>query len=295
MLMLAYQLPQYIVSGLTGGSIYALVALGFCLIYNAARIVNFAQGEFVMLGALATVSLVSDLGLPIWIGAIISVAMVTLVGVLLQRGVIHRARAATPVVFVMMTVGASIALQGTGMIIWGKDARTLPPIGGYRYIRLASASIIPQTLVIIGVVACLLLGLYLFLHRHRIGKAIRAVADNPEGALLVGIPVGKLIALSFGMSGALGALAGILVTPLTTMSYQSGLMLGLKGFSAAVLGGFGSLQGAVAGGFILGMLEAFGSGFLSSTYKDAIAFLVLVMILFCKPDGVFGSVRFRRV
>ncbi|SFM82002.1 branched-chain amino acid ABC transporter permease [Thermodesulforhabdus norvegica] len=292
--MLAQQIPQYIVSGLTSGSIYALVALGFCLIHNATRIVNFAQGEFVMLGALATVSLVADLGLPLWFGAAVSVAMVTLVGVFLDRGLIRRARTTAPIVFIMITVGASIALQGTGMIIWGKDARTLPPIGGYRYIRFGSASIIPQTLVIIGVVACLLLGLYLFLHRHRIGRAIRAVADNPEGALLVGIPVGRLVALSFGMSGALGALAGILVTPLTTMSYQSGLMLGLKGFSAAVLGGFGSLPGAVAGGFILGMLEAFGSGLLSSTYKDAIAFMVLVMILFCKPDGLFGSVRLRR-
>jgi len=293
--MIAEQLPQYFVSGITAGSIYALIALGFCLIHNATRIVNFAQGEFVMLGALTTISFVSDLGFPIWLGAILSVFIVTAVGLLLEKGPIRHSKDASPLTLIMITVGASIAIQGSGMVIWGKDAHTLPPIGGYHYIRVLNASVIPQTIVIVAVVTVLLLLLYFFFHRTMVGKAIRAVSENSEGAALIGIPVRALVTASFGLSGAIGAIAGILVTPLTTMSYQSGLMLGLKGFAAAILGGFGSFPGAVFGGFLLGLMESFGAGFVSSTYKDAVAFLVLLAILFCRPQGLFGKVQVRRV
>ncbi len=288
-------LPQYILSGITSGSIYVLIAMGFSLIYNASRIVNFAQGEFVMLGALFTISLAQERGLPLWAGAVVAVVGVAGIGILLERGPLRRGRSRSHLILVMITIGASISIQGTGMLFWGKDVRTLPPIGGYEPIRILNASIIPQTIVILTTAVCLLATLFVFFHRTRLGKAIRAVAENPEGAELLGIPVTRLVALSFGLSGALGALAGILITPLTTMSYQSGLMLGLKGFAAAVLGGFGSFPGAVVGGITLGLLESLGAGLISSTYKDAIAFLALLAILFWKPTGVVGEVNVHRV
>lgn len=288
-------IPQYIVSGITSGSIYALIALGFSLIYNASKIVNFSQGEFVMLGALITISFSQERGLPLWIGAVLAVVFVTGVGFLIESGPLRRAKSKNHLILVMLTVGASIFIQGTGMIIWGKESKTLPPIGGYDPIRILNASLIPQTIVILATSAVLLVLLSFMFYRTKIGKAIRAVSEYPEGAALLGIPVKNLVMFSFGLSGALGAIAGILVTPLTTMSYQCGLMLGLKGFSAAVLGGFGSFLGSVTGGIFLGLMESFGAGFISSTYKDAIAFLVLIIILFWKPTGLVGEVRTHRV
>ncbi len=293
--MVFSQVPQYIVSGITSGSIYALIALGFSLVHNATGIINFAQGEFVMLGALITISGVKDFGLSMWNSSILAILMVTLVGLGLEKGPLRRSKTSSPLILIMITVGLSITLQGIGMIVWGKDVRTLPPVGGYNYIRFLNASIIPQTILIIVVVAILLFLLYLFFHKTVLGKAVRAVSENPEGAYLIGIPVKRLIMLSFGLSGAIGALAGILVTPLTTMSYQSGLMLGLKGFASAVLGGFSSIAGSVVGGFLLGLMESFGAGFISSTYKDAIAFFVLLSILFLRPSGIFGNVKMRKV
>jgi branched-chain amino acid transport system permease protein len=285
--------PQYVVSGITSGSIYALIALGFSLIYNASRIVNFAQGEFVMLGALLAISFSQEHRLPLWVGALVSVLFVTGVGFLLESGPLRQAKSKNHLILVMLTVGASIFIQGTSMLIWGKESKTLPPIGGYDPIRIFNASVIPQTLFILATSAILLLILSLFFYRTRVGKAIRAVADYPEGAALLGIPVKHLVMFCFGLSGALGAIAGILVTPLTTMSYQCGLMLGLKGFAAAVLGGFGSFPGAVLGGISLGLMESLGAGFISSTYKDAIAFLVLIGILFWKPTGIVGEAKTR--
>ncbi|MCX7822413.1 MAG: branched-chain amino acid ABC transporter permease [Syntrophobacterales bacterium] len=287
--------PQYIVSGITSGSIYALIALGFSLIYNASRIVNFSQGEFVMLGALFTISFSQEQNLPLWIGAIASVLVVTLIGFLLESGPLRRAKSKNHLILVMLTVGASIFIQGTSMLIWGKESKTLPPIGGYDPIRVLNASFIPQTVVIIATATVLLVLLSLLFYRTKIGKAMRAVAEHPEGAALLGVPVKNLVTLSFGLSGALGAIAGILVTPLTTMSYQCGLMLGLKGFAAAVLGGFGSFSGSVLGGILLGLMESLGAGFISSTYKDAIAFLALLGILFWRPTGLFGEAKTYRV
>ena len=287
--------PQYVVSGITSGSIYALIALGFSLIYNASRIVNFAQGEFVMLGALLAISFSQEHGLPLWVGALISVTFVTGVGFLLECGPLRQAKSRNHLILVMLTVGASIFIQGTSMLIWGKESKTLPPIGGYDPIRIFNASVIPQTLFILATGAILLIILSLFFYQTRMGKAMRAVAEYPEGAALLGIPVKNLVMFSFGLSGALGAIAGILVTPLTTMSYQCGLMIGLKGFSAAVLGGFGSFPGAISGGISLGLMESLGAGFISSTYKDAIAFLVLILILFCKPTGIVGEAKTQRV
>ncbi len=288
-------LPQYLVSGITSGSIYALIALGFSLIYNASKIVNFSQGEFVMMGSLMTISLYQTKVIPLWSCAIIAIAFVTLVGLLIEIGPLRKAKTNSHLILIMITVGTSIILQGTSMLAWGKESKTLKPIGGYEPIRIFGASIIPQTIFIMVVTALLLGALYLFFKKTIMGKAIRAISEDIESASLVGIPVKRFVTFSFGLSGALGALAGIMVTPLTTMSYQCGLMLGLKGFSAAVLGGFGSFPGAVIGGILLGVMESLGAGFISSNYKDAIAFMALLTILFIRPTGIMGEIKAQRV
>lgn len=293
--MYLHLLPQFIVSGITNGSVYALIALGFCLIQNATGLVNFAQGDFVMLGAMITVSLIQSWGLPMPIAFVLAVVSVALVGILLERGPIRLSRNRDILTLVMITVGASISFRGAGMLIWGKSAHILPALGGDRPIILLNAAIMPQTLWILGISCLVLTALFLFYQYTLVGKAMRAVADNPYGAQLIGISVRYMVGLAFAMSGAMGALAGILITPLTGMSYSAGLMLGLKGFAAAILGGYGSTLGAVVGGLLLGVLEALGAGFISSAYKDAFAFLVLLAILFVKPAGLFGAEQTKRV
>lgn len=288
-------IPQFFVSGLTNGSIYALIALGFCLIQNATGIVNFAQGDFVMLGAMIAISLHQVAHVPLPLALMIGILGTALVGIALQQGPVRHSRNRDILTLVMITIGASISFRGAAMLVWGKSSRILPPIGGDAPLFFLEAAIMPQTLWILAVSLMVLGLLYVFFHRTLLGKAMRAAADNPFGAALIGISVRRLVALAFALSGALGALAGILITPITSMSYEGGLMLGLKGFAGAILGGYGSTVGAVAGGLLLGILESFGAGFISSSYKDAIAFIVLLGILFLRPAGLFGSVRVRRL
>ncbi|MFP5213934.1 MAG: branched-chain amino acid ABC transporter permease [Acidobacteriota bacterium] len=293
--MFWYLAPQFFISGVTNGSIYALIALGFCLIQNATGLVNFAQGDFVMLGAMMAVTLLQTAHLPMPLAFLISVAVTAAVGVALERGPIRQSKNRDILTLVMITVGASISLRGTSMMLWGKSSRIFPPLGGESPIVFLNAAILPQSLWILGLSVAVLGLLYLFFQKTLLGKAMRASADNPYGAVLLGISVRGVVALAFALSGALGALAGILITPVTSMSYDAGLMLGLKGFAAAILGGYGSTVGAVVGGLLLGVLESFGAGFISSAYKDAFAFLILLAILFVRPAGLFGSVKVKRV
>lgn len=288
-------LPQFLVSGITNGSIYALIALGFCLIQNATGLVNFAQGDFVMLGAMVMITLYQVAHLPMPLAFLLSCIATAVVGIALQEGPLRHSRNRDILTMVMITVGASIAFRGAGMLIWGKSARIFPPLGGESPILFMNAAVLPQSLWILALTLAVLGLLYLFFHRTLIGKAMRGAADNPYGASLVGISVRRVVALAFALSGALGAMAGVLITPVTSMSYDAGLMLGLKGFAAAILGGYGSSLGAVVGGVLLGVLESLGAGFVSSAYKDAIAFVILLIILFIRPAGLFGSERVKRL
>jgi len=289
------QLFQFILSGLTTGSTYALIAIGFSLIHNATGIVNFAQGEFVMLGGMFMVTFYSVLELPMVIAFFLTVFSVAAVGLLLERGPIRQARSKEILILVMITVGASIFIKGLTMIFWGKNPMTLPPFSGEAPLILLEAAIMPQSIWIFGITVCVVVALNYFFKRTMMGKAMRAVAASRRSAMLTGIPVGRMILLSFTLSGALGAVAGIILTPITTTSYDVGVMLGLKGFSAAILGGYGSMPGAVLGGLLLGVLESLASGLISSEYKDALAFLILLMVLFFKPSGVLGKGKLRQV
>lgn len=290
-----WQLFQFILSGLTTGSTYALIAIGFSLIHNATGIVNFAQGEFVMLGGMFMITYFTFLNIPMVPAFLLTVFSVALVGFLLERGPIRRAQSKEILILVMITVGASISIKGLSMILWGKNPMTLPPFSGDSPLVLGSAAIMPQSIWIFGITVAVVFSLNYFFHGTMTGKAMRAVAASRRTAALTGIAVDRIILLSFTLSGALGGVAGILLAPITTTSYDVGVMLGLKGFSAAILGGYGSMPGAVLGGLLLGVLESLGAGLISSEYKDALAFLILLGVLFFKPAGILGRGRLRRV
>ncbi len=288
------QLLQFLVTGITVGSIYALLGLGFALIYNASDVVNFAQGEFVMLGAMIAIALLAA-GLPLSLAAIVATLITVLVGLLLERFAIEPALGASVVATIIITIGAAIFLRGIAMLLWGKDFHSLPAFSGDTPIRIGGATLLPQSLWVLGVTVALVVLVRLFFDRTLLGKALLACSFNRAAAQLVGINVRVMLRLAYGLSAGLGALAGILIAPITFSSYEAGVMLGLKGFSAAIVGGIGNPMGAVAGGLLLGVLESLGAGLISSGYKDAIAFLFVLMVLFFEPTGLFGHKVAERV
>ena len=288
------QLFQFLISGITVGSVYALVGLGFTIIYNASDVVNFAQGEFVMIGAMSAIFLYGA-GVPYPFALAAAVAITMVVGMLLEKLAIEPAKNASVVTTIIITIGASIFLRGAALLVWGKDIYGLPPFTKDVPISIGNATLLPQNLYVMGGTALAVLLVRYFFDRTMTGKAILACSCNRKAASLVGINVNRMLLIAYGVSALLGAVAGILVTPITYTSYDSGVMLGLKGFCAAILGGMGSSMGAVAGGVLLGVIESLGAGIISSGYKDAIAFIVILGVLFFKPSGLLGKADSERV
>jgi branched-chain amino acid transport system permease protein len=285
---------QFLFSGLTVGAVYALVALGFTLIYNASDVVNFAQGEFVMLGGMTTVALAAA-GVPLPFAALAAVLVAVLVGLALHRLAIEPARGASAVTLIIITIGASIFLRGVASVVFDRSFHSLPAFSGDAPVTLLGASILPHSFWVMGGAVVMVGALWLFLNRTLTGKAVIATAANRLAARLVGVDTSFVMALAFGVSAAIGAVAGVLVTPITLTSYDVGTLLALKGFAAAMLGGLGSPVGAVVGGLVVGLLEAFAAGYVSSSYKDAVAFLVILLTLFVLPGGLFGRAAVERV
>ena len=288
------QALQFLAAGLTAGSIYALVALGFSIVFNASRVINFAQGEFVMIGGMAAASLVGA-GAPLALAIAGAVLLATAVGLRLEKLASERAARADVTTLIIITIGASILLRGLAQLVWGKGIRALPPLSGEQPIAVLGASVLPQSLWVLGATLAIVAALSWFFERTRAGRAMRATAANRLAAQLVGIDVRHVLLASFGLASALGAVAGALIAPIAFTSWDAGTLLGLKGFAAAILGGLGSFHGAVAGGLVLGLLESLGAGFVSSAYKDAIAFVVILAVLFVRPDGLVGALRSERV
>jgi branched-chain amino acid transport system permease protein len=288
------EILQYLVTGLTLGGIYALIALGFVLVYNVTGILNFTQGEFAMLGALLTVSIYGG-GLSLPLSITLAVLLVAVIGGLFQRLAIDAARNASVVTMIIITIGAAVALRGIGLLAWGTNPYILPAFSGEQIIRLAGAAIIPQSLWVLGIVVLVVAALFIFFELTYQGKALRACAVNQLAARLMGISPRNMAMLVFGLAGALGALAGIVISPITMATYDMGLMLGLKGFVAAVIGGLTSPGGAVLGGLILGIIESLGAGLVSSHYKDLISFVTLLLVLLYRPEGLLGFTQGKRV
>lgn len=281
------QFLQFLFSGMTVGATYALAALGFSLIYNASGVINFAQGEFIMLGGMvAAVLTASGVSLPLAIVA--AVLVVTLVGLLVEKLAIEPARDADITSIIIITIGVSMVVRGLVEVTLGKGSHALPHFSGEAPIAIAGATLLPQSLWVMAVTAAVVAALAFFFGRTRIGKGILATAHNRLAAQLVGVDVKKVLLASFGLAAALGAVGGILVAPIATTSYDAGLMLGLKGFVAATFGGLGSGVGAIAGGVLLGLIETMTAGYVSSAYKDAVPFVLVLVVLVVRPRGLFG-------
>ena len=284
------QLVQFLLTGLTVGAIYALVALGFAIIYNASHVINFAQGEFVMIGGMAAAGFV-EAGLPLPLAALFAVGGAMLVGLALEKLAVEPARGAPVVTLIIITIGASILLRGLATLVWDKKIHSVPAFSGEAPLRLGGATLLPQTLWVLGATVLTVALLWWFFNRTLTGKAILAVSHNRLAAQLMGISVRRVLLVSFGLSAALGALAGVLIAPISFTSWDIGVMLGLKGFAAAILGGMGSGPGAIIGGLALGLIEALGAGYLSSAYKDVFAFVIILAALIFLPDGLAGRRR----
>ncbi|CAA7624165.1 branched-chain amino acid ABC transporter permease [Magnetospirillum sp. UT-4] len=279
---------QYILAGLTSGAIYALAGLGFAIIYNASHVINFAQGEFIMIGGMATSTLVAA-GVPLPLAAVLAVLVTMAVGMALEKFAVEPARGAEVVTIIIITIGASIFLRGAAQIIWDKEFHSLPAFSGETPILVLGATLMPQSVWVVAVAMVIIAALWWFFNRTLFGKAMLAVSFNREAAQLMGIGVKKVLLVSFALSALLGAAGGIVMTPITFTNYEAGIMLGLKGFSAAVLGGLGNGMGAIVGGLTVGIAEALAAGYLSSAYKDAIAFVIILFVLFFMPSGLFGK------
>jgi len=288
------ELLQFLFSGLTVGAIYALVGLGFAIIYNASHVINFAQGEFVMLGGMSTVFFI-DLGLPMTAAILLAVALTVVVGFALEKFAVEPARDAPIVTLIIITIGASIFLRGSAQVIWDRNFHSMPAFSGSDPVLIGGASILPQSLWILGSTVLIVIALHLFFNRTMTGKAIIATSHNPLAAKLMGINTSMVLLMSFGLSALLGSSAGILIAPISLTYTGVGIMLGLKGFCAAVLGGLGKPMGAIAGGLIVGISEAMTAGYLSSAYKDAVAFIIILAVLFFMPNGLFGGRETERV
>ncbi len=289
------QLFQYILSGLSNGAIYALIGFGYAIIHNATGIINFAQGEFVMLGGMLTLFFLLVFKLPLIPAIVLAIVVATLVGIVFERMAIRPLKNAKPLSLVIITIGASILIRGVSMLVWGKDTHALPAFSGNNPLYIAGATILPQHIWIFIIAVLIIIANKLFFSYSIIGKAMRACAFNAQAASLVGIDVKTMVLLSFVISSAIGSMAGIIIAPLTMTSYDVGIMLGLKGFCAVIIGGMSSGIGTILGGLLLGLLESLGAGYISASYKDAIAFIILLLILFVRPEGLFKKKETERV
>lgn len=288
------QFLQFLFSGLTVGAAYALAALGFALVYNASHVINFAQGEFIMLGGMLTVFFLS-LGLPMPLAITLAITVPAVVGVLLEKVAIEPAKNADVTALIIITIGAALVIRGVVQVWLGKSTHSFPPFSGNEPILIGGATLLPQSLWVLGVAAVVVVALWLFFSKTLAGKAILATSYNRLAAQLVGVNTGWVLLASYGLSAALGAVGGVLLTPITLTSYDVGIMLGLKGFVAAVVGGLGSGLGAVVGGLLVGVVEAMAAGYISSAYKDAVPFILILAILFFMPRGLFGGKDTERV
>jgi branched-chain amino acid transport system permease protein len=234
-------------------------------------------------------------GLPLPLAAAAAITSAVVTGLLLHRLAIEPARGAAPVVLIIITIGGALLIRGIAQVVFDKQFHKLPGFSGDQPVNVFGASVVPQAFWVIGGAAVIVLLVTLFFERTLLGRAVLATAANRLAAQLVGIDVSVVMALSFGLSAAIGAIAGLLITPITLTSYDVGTMLALKGFAAVVLGGLGSAAGAVAGGLILGLCEAMAAGYISSSYKDAVAFLVMIAVLLVMPRGLFGAAHVERV
>lgn len=286
-------LPQILVSGLGIGCVYGLIGIGFCVIYNASGIVNFAQGAFVMLGGMVTFVLMQRAGLPLPVAAVIAIAGVAGLGVVVERLVVRPLwnRNATMFVMILATLAAQIVVERSTLLLVGDQPKTLPMFTDRPPLMLAGVAISYQLLWIVGCSLAVVGLLALFFRTTRTGKAMRAVAIDREAAALQGIPVSRMLALAFALSAALGAIGGILITPTQFTAFDIGVPFAISGFIAAIVGGFGRPFGAFLGGLTLGVIQSIAIVSFGAGLKNVAALSVLLVFLFIRPSGILGPAK----
>lgn len=283
----------FLLSGITVGFVYALVGMGFTVIYNSSGIINFAQGEFVMAGGMSMVFLLAT-GISFSSAFVLAVIATSILGVLLWK-LTDLSRDSSQVSLIILTLGYAIFLRGLSEVVFDKELHTIPSFVGDGAFEIYGAILSHQSFLIILVSIFIVIALWLFFKKTRLGKAMIAASDNVEAAKLMGINIKKILMLNFAISASIAAIGGALLTPITSTNYEVGIMLGLKGFAAAIIGGLSNPFGAVLGGLILGIMEALVAGYMSSEYKDAVAFIIMLAILFFRPGGIFSNLKAQRV
>jgi branched-chain amino acid transport system permease protein len=280
---------QYLFAGITYGSMYAIVAIGFNIIYNTTGIINFAQGEFVMLGGMISITLLRFMPLPLAIVLAVGITMV--VGASIEIVFIRWLKEPSVLRMVIITIGISILIREVALHIWGESVRSLPYFVGNEIttIGILGARISPQVIWVICVCGTMVFFLNLFFKTTSVGREMRACAANRTAAVLCGINTRNMVTLSFVLSAGIGALAGCVMSPITSTQYDNGTGLAIKGFTVAILGGLGNSGGAVAAGILLGIVEAFSISMVPLAFQEAIAITILLLILFVRPNGLFGS------
>ena len=295
---------QQIINGLVLGSIYALVALGYTMVYGIMGLINFAHGEVVMIGAMVAITvikLLANSGLPgiviVLIGLVAAAMVCMAVGFTIERIAYRPLRNAPKLAPLITAIGVSIVLQNLAMLVWGRNYHAFPPILPTSQHDVLGATITSLQVSIVIIAALTMGGLMLLIHRSRLGRAMRATSENPAIAQLMGVNINQIISFTFIIGSALAAVAGLMVSANYSIAhYYMGFTLGLKAFTAAVLGGIGSLPGAMLGGILLGLIESLGAGyigdltggFLGSHYQDVFAFFVLICVLVFRPSGLVG-------
>ena len=280
---------QILFSGLAVGAIYSLVALGFVLIIRATNVVNFAQGDFAMLGAFAMMTMLTILKLPYWLSFLLSLAVMTVFGVIFNYGVYYPLRNRSFLPVIISTLGASIFLQNTVLAVYGPQAQPLEKVFKSPGLEIGGVFLDSQYLVILGVTVVAVAFQYFLFEHTLLGKKLQATSQDKDMARLLGIPVAWMIAITFIYSATLGGLAGILIGPVLFVSIGMGSIIALKAFSATIIGGFGDVTGAIVGGLLLGVVESFAGAYISVPYKDAFGFLLLFIFLLIRPQGIFGE------
>ena len=286
-------IAQAIASGIGVGCIYGLIGIGFCVIYNASGIVNFAQGAFVMLGGVVTYVAMHSWGLPLPVAAVLAIILVAAAGVVIERLVVRPLwdRDATMFVMILATLAVQIVIERATLLLVGDQPKSIPVFTDLPPLRFFGIAIGYQTLWIFGASLILIVALALFFKKTLVGRAMRACAINREAAALQGIAVSRMLALSFALSAALGAIAGILVTPTQFTAFNVGTPFAISGFIAAIVGGFGRPFGAFLGGLTLGLAQALAVYSLGSGLKNMAALSVLLVFLFLRPSGILGSAK----
>ena len=287
------ELFGFLLSGVTVGFIYALVGIGFTVIYNSSGIINFSQGEFVMAGGMSTVFLLKA-GLPLGVSFILAIMITSIIGIVLYK-LISYSKESSQISLIILTLGFAIFLRGLAEVIFDKELHTMPSFVGNGSFDIFGATLSYQSILIMVVSIVIVIFLYFFFKKTKTGQAMMATSINADSARLMGINIKKILMINFALSATIAAIGGVLLTPITSTNYEVGIMLGLKGFAAAIIGGLGNPFGAVAGGLVLGILESFVAGYISSEYKDAVAFVVMLGILFFMPGGIFGNTKAKRV